>query len=291
MYKFSQLNERIGYDEAKKLDNIKNMHLGQLKLLISEILFLSKYAVDGNKVVYVGAAEGYHIPKLVDLFPKLLFDLWDPAKFGIKEQKNLKIFNKFFRDTDAENYTKEHNNILFISDIRTLEIAVFRKKKQEKNIDKLIFNDMNMQMKWVKIINPIAAYLKFRLPYDLNITKYFKGTNYLQPYSPQSTELRLLTTNYNDLIEYTNKEYDEKMAFFNCCIRHKYPKSKRWDKIMTKYKIKNIWDNTTTFYILDYYLRKVKNVKDNEAVAKLFNDIIDFFKNMFGDKYNIVYDK
>ena len=127
-YKYSQLDKRIEYDEAKKLSkDVKEMHLGQLKLLISEILFLTKYAKDGNKVVYVGAAEGYHIPKLVELFPNLTFDLWDPAKFGIKETKTINIFNKFFKDEDAENYVKEHNNILFISDIRTLQIAVFRK--------------------------------------------------------------------------------------------------------------------------------------------------------------------
>ena len=148
-----------------------------------------------------------------------------------------------------------------------------------------------MQMKWTKIINPIAAYLKFRLPYETGDTKYFKGSHYLQPYSPISTELRLLTTNYKDVIEYNNKEFDEKMAYFNCCIRYANNENKRWSDIMKQFYIKNVWDNAITFYILDYYLRKVKNVRDDMKVVGLFNDIIKFFKNKFGDKYNIVYEK
>jgi hypothetical protein len=290
IYKFSQLRKRINYEEAKeKYKHIKEIHLGQLKLLISEIIFLTKYAKDGNKVVYIGAAEGYHIPKLAELFPNLSFDLWDPASFKIKETNKIHIFNKFFKDRDAENYVKEHNNILFISDIRTLEIATFRKKYQIEKIDKLILNDMNTQLKWIQIIKPIAAYLKFRLPYESGKTKYLQGTAYLQAYSPSSTELRLSTANYTDLIDYDNKEHDEKMAYFNCCIRYSKIEYKRWSKIMDKYKIKNIWDNNMSFYVLDYYLWKKREIRDDEEVAKLFNDIIDFFIHLFGDKYNVVY--
>lgn len=51
------------------------MKLGQLKLLITEIMFLVKVSKHGDKVVYVGAAEGYHSGYLADMFPDLHFDL------------------------------------------------------------------------------------------------------------------------------------------------------------------------------------------------------------------------
>lgn len=293
IYKYSQLVKRVSYKESKTLYKIKmkDIHLGQLKLLISEILFLAKYAKNGNKVLYVGAAPGIHIYQLAIMFPKLKFDLWDPVVFEIKDHPNIKKFNRFFKDTDAEKYISEGDNILFMSDIRNLKMGEFRKFKDEKEriteMDVLIINDMDMQKKWVQTINPIAAYLKFRIPYVKEVLTYFKGTIYLQPYSPASTETRLLTTNYKDFKDYNSKEFDEKLAYFNCCMRA--TESKRWKKMMDKHHILNIWDNAYTLDILDYYLRMVKNIDDDEAVVKLFNQIIDFFKEKYGKRYNIIY--
>lgn len=293
IYKYSQLVERVSYKESKKLyqRRMKDIHLGQLKLLISEILFLTKYAKDGNKIVYVGAAPGFHIYQLAILFPNLTFDLWDPVRFEIKEHKNIKKFNKFFMDQDAKKYQTDGNNILFVSDIRNLKIGEFRKVKDEKarndEIDQLILDDMERQKVWVQTIQPIASYLKFRVPYETNGFKYLKGTLYLQPYSPASTETRLLTTNYADMDDYDNKAFDEKLAYFNCCMR--LSEDNRWKQIMDKHHILNIWDNYFTLYVLDYYLRKVKNVNDDEAVVKLFNELIDFLKDKYDKKYNIIY--
>lgn len=293
IYKYSQLVERVSYKESKKLYKIKmkDIHLGQFKLLISEILFLTKYAKDGNKVVYVGAAPGYHIYQLADLFPNLTFELWDPVRFEIKEHKNIKKFNKFFTDNDAKKYQSEGNNILFISDIRNLKMGEYRKVKDEKTrideMDQLILEDMERQKVWVQTIQPIASYLKFRVPYETNGFNYLTGTLYLQPYSPASTETRLLTTNYTDMKFYDNKAFDERLAYFNCCMR--VSEDSRWKEIMKKYHILNIWDNYFTLYTLDYYLRIVKGIHDDEAVIKLFNELINFLKDKYGKKYNIIY--
>ena len=83
VYKYSQLTDRITYRDALQKGCISEkikIHLGQLKLLISEIMFLTKKAKDGDRVLYVGAAEGYHTAKLADMFPTLTFDLWDPGR-------------------------------------------------------------------------------------------------------------------------------------------------------------------------------------------------------------------
>ena len=99
IYRYDQLVNRISFKEAEKqCSNFANhkYHLGQLKLLMSEILFLTKLANDNNKVVYVGAAEGYHISYLADMFPKLSFELWDATPFKLEPRKNIKLITQIF---------------------------------------------------------------------------------------------------------------------------------------------------------------------------------------------------
>lgn len=117
IYKYDQLHCRMKYNDISNIDYYhtdKRIHLGQLKLLMLEIYFLTKYAKDGHKVLYIGAASGEHINLLVKFFPKLKFDLWDARKFKIKESDRVKIYNNFFTTQDAEKYSKNGNNILFI---------------------------------------------------------------------------------------------------------------------------------------------------------------------------------
>lgn len=295
IYKYSQLTERISYEGVKIKDPTKRrkipQHLGQFKLLFTEIMFLTKKSNknNNNKVLYVGSAEGYHIAKLADLFPYLKFDLWDPGRFNIEKRPNIEIFNKFFTKKDAYSYKNEGDNILFICDIRTLKIAEYVKQQDNEKIDNIIDEDNQKQLEWVQIINPICAFLKFHPPYRPGKTKYFKGTIYLQPYSLIATEVRLLTNNYNDLTEYDNTEFDEKLAYFNFLIRSKFNIYKRWIKILEKYKIENSWDNNIALYIIDYYLRKIKKIKSDEEVGKLFMDILEFHKKEYGKKYNAIF--
>lgn len=290
IYKYSQLTERMPYEEVKNKECVsKKMHLGQLKLFMSEILFLSKVSKSGNIVLYVGSAEGYHISMLSDMFPDLEYHLWDPNKFKLSPRKNIKLFNNFFTDDDAKNYSKNGNNILFISDIRNSDIA---KKTTVEEIDDLIIDDNDKQIRWVQTIKPIASYLKFRLPYKAGKSKYFDGKIYLQPYSPISTETRLMSNKY-DLIEYDNIEFDEKMAYFNCNIRTQTNYS-RFEKIMKKHNIKNNWDNNFGFYILHLYLDKIKQVEEHkldEEIVQLFLKIINFLKIRYGNRYDILFDK
>jgi hypothetical protein len=294
IYKYVQLNNRMSFKEAEKqCKNFANhpYHLGQLKLLMSEILFLTKFAKDKNKVVYVGAAEGYHISYLADMFPTLLFELWDATPFKLEIKKNIKLFKRYFEETDAIQYSKEGNNILFISDIRNVEIG-FTKLfiETDNSYDKMIEDDNSKQYKWVNTIKPIAAYLKFRPAYSPGITTYFNGKIYLQPYSPLSTETRLLVTNYDDMIDYDNIEFDEKLAYFNCKDRINVFDSK-WKNIMIKNKIVYIWDNIYAFNILSKYMKKHKSIISDDGVLLVFNDIIQFLKKKYGKKYSVIYNK
>lgn len=267
IYKYSQLTNKLAYSEIVEEKKHRHLHSGQAKLLFSEILFLTKYYAEDAIVLYVGAAAGYHIPNLSDLFPKLTFHLYDPSRFGIKPTDKIKIFNKKFTDDIALSYANKR--ILFISDIRTFENI---KDATEEEYDRIIDTDMSWQLSWVKIINPIAASLKFKLVTTPGQTNYFDGTIYLQPYNRQSAEARLIVTNTQKFKSYDNAEYDEKNVYFNWRTRLEF-KSIELADIMKKYSIANNWDNAYALFIMLYYCQKFscKNPIDKFiSTAKLF---------------------
>ena len=85
------------------------LHWGQRKLLMSEIEFLSSMYVQCASslplIVYAGAAPGYHIPFLVELFPCARFVLVDPSTFGILPHERITIRQECFTDAVAREFT------------------------------------------------------------------------------------------------------------------------------------------------------------------------------------------
>lgn len=297
----SQINGNIAYDNVRHLkDSI--LHLGQLKLLISEICFLTKFMHMKNiLVVYVGGAEGYHIKKLAELFPNMSFELYDACKFSITETKNIKIYNRYFTDDDAHNYKTSKQNILFISDIRNHPTKNVKDVGIDSDVEKNVINDMEMQKKWIRIIKPVASSLKFRLPYEFEKSyRYLDGYRMLQPYAPFSTEVRLFTVYRNNKTDhckcmrvidkdviYDCIDFDEKMAYFNSQIRKM--NFHRWKEQFMIGHIVNNWDNTMTFYILQEYLKKSCDIIDDDMVSQLFFEIVDYLGERYGSKYNYIF--
>ena len=243
-------------NKSKFNGDVKDMapscHWGQKKLLLSEIQFLTNVCKKLNTkslkdyaVVYVGAADGFHFPILYNLFPELIWILYDPGKFSKEsymhpQKQKVKIFNQFFTDETIKHAQQnaENRKILFISDIRVTPK------------DEQVYVDMINQARWGTSIDADFMLLKFRLPYnepdtfkpinivDLKLNKnfinnndliakdtiYLKGDVFLQLYHPQySTELRLFveknTNNKYDLQNYDYIEIENKIFNYNTEIR------------------------------------------------------------------------
>jgi hypothetical protein len=130
-------------------------HLGQRKLLMSEIGALIR--LDAKKeytAVYAGAAPGVHTPLLSDLFPNVMFHLYDPAPFRIRESARIKLFNVCFTDEIAQTYTRsKYEHLVFICDIR------------RSTDESMVWEDMLAQKRWHEIMCPMLTSLKFRLPW------------------------------------------------------------------------------------------------------------------------------
>ena len=201
------------------------LHVGQRKLLMEEVDFLTAHAVGARVVVYAGAAPGTHIPYLGTLFPWLEWELFDPREFapGTRHAPRVRTHVQFFEDVDAKKFAGRPG-VLFVSDIRTGE-AVHTLDTATANA--LVADDMAMQRRWVELMRPAAFSLKFRLPYSVNggrlaPVEYLAGEVRVQPWAPlSSTETRLVggAGDWARSALYNPMQYESANYFLNTITR------------------------------------------------------------------------
>ena len=196
---------------------------------------------------------------------------------------------ELFTDKVAEKYSKEKKKYLIMCDMRDQKIAKAMKNTSSKEADVLVGEDMRMQMIWCQKIKPIASFMKLRFAYDGPITSYLGGDIYLQPYAPVSNEARLLTTNFDELVEYDQVQYDRKMSYHNAYNRCRKYKETTWISYLNTYNLNPVWDNIMALDILLEYVRKIlapsaANVKQREKSVVLFLEIVRFHRDKYWDK-------
>ena len=229
------------------------------------------------------------------LFPSIVFHLYDPRSFGISATDKIVIFQEYFTDEVASSYAGR-SDIFFISDIRTAnygnieqeafknngitrfnnlgapigEARIIKKALMEAKIanEDQIWGDMSMQQKWVLIMNPEHAFLKFRLPYAIDgedkLVPYLKGVVYWQMWPPQtSTETRLKPLrNSSGLYEIENwsiLDYEEYCFYHNAIDREQTTYINPFTNIPNPVdppELLNDYDSIGEAYILKLYYEK-----------------------------------
>jgi hypothetical protein len=223
--------------------------MGQLKLLISEIDFLTDYADKGFTIVYAGAADGRHIPVIDSMFMTLglSWHLFDPSAFHAdvtrwskRFSNRVSLHNECFTDSHAQSFSGD-KGVLFISDIRTNKNESSR-VHNTKNVpdDNDVMQNEFWQMAWVQMMQPFACCLKFRGKFEyLDGEKfdYIDGQLRIQAWPPpNSTELRLVAQHPYKLRTYSFKQLDEGMSYYNEEDRlHGNNDIKLQDFVMSKY--------------------------------------------------------
>lgn len=217
----------------------KSNHPGQLKLLLSEMMFIL-YFWDSKKYpnpifLYAGAMEGNHIKFLSEMFPSIQFVLYDkPTKtrtFKVEEvEDRIEIRKKWFDDEDIEEFSSEEyreRGVYLISDIRSISYAgeyerlkdmtndSERSKLALKLSEEGIVKDMKLQQEWVKKLNPVESLLKLRFTFPGSIKEdipennqypYLAGHVFFQPFvGSSSSELKLVP------VRNKNGEFEEKI--------------------------------------------------------------------------------
>lgn len=301
-------------------NNCTTVHYGQRKLLINEALFLIMYnlhktidfklslkndlpPIDVPIVVYAGAGgTGTHLMYLARLFKGVVFHCYDASTFDpflvdeveSKVLNNIVLYQNLFLDKHAEYYRDLENPLYFISDIRTAT----QKDNYEEKENKVLVDD-KMQNNWVNIMNPIAASLKWRIPYTSSELKHFSPSIImLQPWSPwDSSELRLIVERERGFNTMKLKTMEELTATLNFIIKpyafyeHPIPCSgfNFYDKVIPSsgYGLCHCWSCTYELIVWCLYLKYDYRIlrtstdsttlynfmkKHKSKIIKLFND-------------------
>jgi len=228
---------------------ISAVHRGQRKLLNTEIEFLTRVleTIGPERcrratIVYAGSAPGLHLHLLLSpLAFRGVFGEWhlydDPKRFdkrlrSMTSDDHVKIVPKeharkarpstplgYFDAGIAGSYSKNEEDVIFISDIRTDDTS-----------NRQIATDNELTRQWVKMMRPTAAMVKFRLPFmespraPPKVHVVPPGTLVLQTWAPtRSAETRLwvdvpaLNKNKANMIE--DLDYETRMNTFNQFIR------------------------------------------------------------------------
>lgn len=166
----------------------RQVHLGQRKLLMGEIEFLMAHGGKSDLVLYVGAAPGNHIELLATLFPQHSFHLCDPARFAVEPSDRVQIHRQYFREEDFGKYAGRR--VLLISDIRA---GPDRDSDCPDVYEERVEEDNQLQQRIVQGVDPAAAMLKFRIPFDhRGPYRYLDGEIHLQCWAKEmSAETRL----------------------------------------------------------------------------------------------------
>jgi len=290
-------------------------HWGQKKLLLSEIQFLTKVCQKLNTkslkdyaVVYAGAAHGFHFPILYNLFPDLIWLLYDPARFSKEarmhpQKEKVKIFNQFFTDDTIKHakQNSENRKILFISDIRL------------SPDEEAVMKDMISQAKWGTDLEADYMLLKYKVPYEEENTKefktntindlqinpkyiknpdlkaddktflYLKGDVYIQLFAHiHSVELRLMVEKVNGKYELDAVKYNEiekKMFYFNTSLRTSWS-TEDYDFLHYIPGYDSGIECVMEYFIIKNYYEFIHNIKDNNIIIQKMYDMAFFHEKL-----------
>lgn len=208
-------------------------HWGQRKLLMSEIQFFTRFwdssKLENAIVVYAGAAPGIHIPVLSLLFPNLTFHCYDPRPFRISQVPQIRLHQELFTDDIARQWAGRQD-VFFLSDIRSMGPG----DGTPEEVENAVIQDHILQERWVRIMSPVEALLKFRLPYltTRNISserivdgkfRYLRGLVFFQAWSgATSSETRLVPSRPYTSTDWDIQTYEDRLFYRNSEVREKF---------------------------------------------------------------------
>jgi hypothetical protein len=202
-------------EENNYINQNTNIHNGQVKLLLSEVMFLTRELTphrDFAFCVYVGAAPGAgtsHLIELLKNFPNTKWFLCDP-NFQTRDDANFRelcdegrcvLFKECFRDVHVEwinrylrsdvsgddseddylNFAKllDNLNLKTMNCVPNQNMLFISDIRANADSEAAIKEDMTNQQNWFERLNAKAGLFKFRPPYPTkgkeSSTSYLNG--------------------------------------------------------------------------------------------------------------------
>lgn len=217
--------------------------------LIEEIEFLTlslKSHMDKFTLLVIGAAPGFDLMFLVELFPKMKLILFDSKPILIvTPRKRVKVYQTLFTVEWAERIKK----MLGDSTVYMQCYTRIAPSKLQKNLEQV--------MQWHSIILPERGAYEFTLPYASDeTTEFIKGERYFPVWSKKAgADCRLITDqNTNQTVGYENRLHEEQMMYFNTVVRPSRFQCRTGEG--SKRTKKMGYDQMAEFTILQDYTRK-----------------------------------
>ncbi len=323
VFRVSDIHKKMKY-QSKKLTT--SIHCGQRKLFLELFVFLTlNYSHDKkNILIYPGAAPGVNIGIVSRFFPDVEYILIDPNPFNIKKRNQFTLINDYFTnemcELFAKKYPKEEYNILLVSDIRAIDqsrtppSSRIEKLKNSLETDIQVVSDNFLQEEWVRILKPNVASLKFRLPYDSELSLfnyqtlkdkkyvgvasslisrleekyhpifdsenkfvYLDGECFVQQWAPRgSTETRLIVTDPESRKGWDCVQYEEKLSYYNNKLRRSlYSVDKDYLFFSEGYDC--CGDCKSEILILEEYILSQRDtyIKVEEDLLQIFGRVVD----------------
>ncbi|ASK51273.1 Poly (A) polymerase small subunit [Eptesipox virus] len=261
---FNEITGSLDYDPNSSKEVAKKLpYQGQLKLMLSELFFLSKLQrhgmLDGSTILYIGSAPGTHIKYLRDHFISMgIVIKWilidgRPHDKILNGLRDVTLITKFVDEAFLKSLYKQlyPSKIILISDIRS------KRDGAEPSTSDLLSN-YALQNMMISILKPIASSLKWRCPFpDQWIQDFYipHGNELLQPFAPSySAEMRLISIYTTEPIKlkcitkFDAIKYEKNMFYLNKIVRNTiilnfdYP-NQEYDFFHMYYMLKTIYTN------------------------------------------------
>ena len=298
----------------KEYNNIRfGCHMGQRKLLLSELQFYSDYCTQKKEIiVYAGSAPCQHLTMLIELFPNLIFILVDPnyhnfdynfqyvyQNFNSINIKNKNIMLEYLQDKDSLYY----NNILYQTKCKTIdnkEFNAFNKDSYEwEKYMKEFYNTNNydfsnilksnqkvyviqdyMDIELCKKIKHKLGNLKINFVSDLR-TNMFKSyptdLDIIWNDCIQASCIHILNPNYSMLKfhpPYFNKDDDSVITYNNYVKNNKNNKNNK-NKII---KVDNLYN--ITYDIIHNNINYVNKNLQLSPIKNYLNNKYEYLDNI-----------
>ena len=180
LYNYNELPNIINYISSDKTYINNNCHLGQRKLLLTEIEFYSKF-VDRKKnniILYAGSAACEHLTIILRLFPNLKFILIDP---------NYHLINDY-------DFKYIYQNVEVIERINTRDFKNMLNKKTH-------FRDIHLNKIAVNL--KTTSFLNLNKTFDVINNVYYENKNYIKEMN--KIKKAFYTKNYKNLLSQIKK--------------------------------------------------------------------------------------
>jgi hypothetical protein len=275
----SVITNKSKYKEYSKINPILRVEDTDLKLIAAELNFLNLYFEPSSKkaiCIYIGAAPGNHIPKIAKCYPEITFHCYDANPVQFKASENLQIFLEDFSLETISKYS-DKDDIYVITDFvnRDLELIVSGEDQQQRK-ERIINEDMKLQMEWMKKLKPKVAFLFFRLPHFYknlttnNILEYLNGNVYRNIFTPPKTiECRLVVSDFDSVNSYDFERYEKILHYWNDVIRENNLNNPITDDNTPFEEYGNTFDYLMLFWIIKEYFitRGHLHVKKEDILA------------------------